>query len=260
MKIKNQFIVLILTGALFLNSNGCIFFCKPKQVESFTSKIFNKKTSGFSLIGISTIAVMYFLAKSFRNKNNENLDDNNIDVLEEKLRVACQSGDIKIARKILDKNPQLANTTKKQDKNDIAGWGEMIHPIAIACKHGREEIVDLLLQKGANPNVCENCQLFQSPLHFVCQRSLHPKKRLNIVKKLLARGMQKDEQDAYGKTALHYACSRRLCEVVVYLAEQGFDLNKKDKFSKAPIDAIMSPYQFPKEYKEKLLKIAKKPN
>lgn len=84
----------------------------------------------------------------------------------------------------------------------------------IACAIDREDIVQLLVNLGADVN-CVSTDFEDTPLHFACFEG-----NINIFKLLVNHGAKVDTANRSGKTPLHYAC-RYSFELVKFLLEHG---------------------------------------
>ncbi|BFZ14668.1 hypothetical protein BsWGS_17706 [Bradybaena similaris] len=90
-------------------------------------------------------------------------------------------------------------------------------PLALACKHKREDLLTVLLFHGARTDKCVSCDLRQ-PLHYACD---HKSGNRGMVRKLLESGAEINAQDIDGFTGLHLACRKGNIPVVELLLENG---------------------------------------
>jgi ankyrin repeat protein len=88
--------------------------------------------------------------------------------------------------------------------------GSFNSPLHVAIKSNHNEIVDLLIASGANVNIQEEFEL--TPLHIASSQG-----QLSIVDKLIKAGAQVDLLSVEGETALELAYSEDQDEVVRYL-------------------------------------------
>ncbi|KAJ8973366.1 hypothetical protein NQ317_018843 [Molorchus minor] len=96
-------------------------------------------------------------------------------------------------------------------------------PLHVAAKFGRTDILRLLLDCGALPNVQTYKSLYV-PLHLACTYQ-----RIPIVKELVNCGDCKiDAQDSKGNTPLFYACAKNDVKIVEILLSNGADCNKRN--------------------------------
>ncbi|CAH1114326.1 unnamed protein product [Psylliodes chrysocephalus] len=96
-------------------------------------------------------------------------------------------------------------------------------PLHTAAKFGRTEILRLLLDSGALPNV-KTFKTLYTPLHLACIEE-----RIQIVRELLKCGeCRVDEQDAKGNTPLYYTCAKGNTKIAEILLSNGADCNKKN--------------------------------
>ena len=136
-------------------------------------------------------------------------------------------------------------------------------PIMAAAYSGCTKCFDLLLSKGSDLNAHDNFK--NSILHWACfgghvymikyiqfhgNMSLnvtHPdgftllmaavwEGRLEALKFLLSKGADVKAIDQKGKNVLHYACERRMVEIVKYLLKLNLvDLNQKDRLGRTSL-------------------------
>ena len=93
--------------------------------------------------------------------------------------------------------------------------------IIIASRAGFLQIVELLLSKGANPNVKDN--YLDSPLIAASEMG-----HLNVVQLLLTNGAKFDVIDKHRKTPIMLASEHGRIHVVDFLLKNGANLNDKD--------------------------------
>ena len=88
-----------------------------------------------------------------------------------------------------------------------------------ACEEGKTEVVEMLLDSNADPNVCTKEQQC-SPL-IIAAKNGHVK----VVSQLLAKNAEIDYKDYDGWTALFWACWKEKDEVVAILLDANADPN-----------------------------------
>lgn len=94
-------------------------------------------------------------------------------------------------------------------------------PLGFAAYFGRIEAVNLLLAKGANPNVVSKNPLGVAPIHSALAGG-----QTAIALLLLNGGAKVDLQNAEGWTPLHYAADIGDAEIAALLMELGADHTK----------------------------------
>ena len=86
------------------------------------------------------------------------------------------------------------------------------------------EVIDILLKKGAKPNVTSSSKDY-TPLHVAVQFG-----HIEIVQRLLkAKNLEIDATDQQGMTALHIAISRGYDGICRYLINNGASININTK-------------------------------
>ncbi|CAF0726075.1 unnamed protein product [Brachionus calyciflorus] len=128
------------------------------------------------------------------------------------LGLACASGYIELVSVLLaiNSNSNLDNVSKSKIKSEST-------PLIEACSNGHEQIVDLLLKHGANPN--KKSSSGSTPLHYAIQNN-----HANIVRKLLETCKDIiviDQPNENGHTPLMEASSNGNLECVKILVECG---------------------------------------
>lgn len=123
---------------------------------------------------------------------------------------ACAAADLEKVKSLLQQNPALVNA--QDDVGATPLWR------AVAGLHPSEELVKLLLEKGAN--VEGATKLGETPLQIASGRG-----RKDIVLILLKHGAKIGAKDQYGRTALSYAASANRIEVADVLLARGAEIN-----------------------------------
>jgi len=100
---------------------------------------------------------------------------------------------------------------------DLALKDECISALYTAVYNKRIEVVDILLDAGANVNFTDT-QVFQTPLHVAAYMS-----RLDIAMRLVDRGANVNAADKNGLTPLHLASVKNNIDCVKYLLACGAD-------------------------------------
>lgn len=98
----------------------------------------------------------------------------------------ASDGNLAYVTALLADTPSLANA-----KGPHPYWGGQPFPLQVASEWGRKEVVELLLDKGADPNLC-NPDYDWSPLHLAIHRDHAPADHSEIAKLLIARGATVD--------------------------------------------------------------------
>jgi ankyrin repeat protein len=102
-------------------------------------------------------------------------------------------------------------------------------PLHLAVIYGHYELAKLLLEKGADPN--KRTREGWTPLHFAVAYDRH-----DVATLLLQKGADPNVQDFNGKTPLHWAVENNRLGLVKLLGERGASLEIKDGNGKTPLD------------------------
>jgi hypothetical protein len=154
-----------------------------------------------------------------------------------KLLRAIVENDRATVRKVLNRDPMIVTrlipgATFYDSK--IFHWiyrGDTA--LHLAAAGYRVELVELLLEVGADPNAAHNHR-HSGPLHYASDGFLDnpewdPKKQVETIQRLLDKGAKIDLQDKNGATALHRAVRTRCAAAVRYLLKSGADLTTWNK-------------------------------
>jgi len=141
----------------------------------------------------------------------------------QKLVKASSEGNTEEIMQLLDL--QIYRST---DLLDINGAAELDYdcyllnpttPLIIAAHKGRVNVVKLLLDSGADPNITDEDGA--PPLHYAALEGHN-----NVIHMLLDRGADPNIKNEYGSTPLHYAAHN--VGIVQLLLDHGADPNIKD--------------------------------
>lgn len=142
--------------------------------------------------------------------------DPTLDVFE-----AATVGDVRRAQELLERDPSLANT--------YAADG--FTPLGLAAYFGRRDMVELLLARGADPNLASrNADRF-TPLHSAVAGA-DPK----IARTLLGAGAEPNARQSRGATPLHSAAAVGDLATVRELLAHGGDALVASDDGKTPLD------------------------
>lgn len=119
-------------------------------------------------------------------------------------------------------------------------------PLHFAAKHGRTDILRLLLDAGATVNI-KTYKYLYTPLHLACMYQ-----KLESVKELLKCGeCNVDVQDARGNTPLFYACCKNDVRIFELLLAHGADVKIKNH------DSVTILYEAERKMLTHILKLLK---
>jgi ankyrin repeat protein len=145
-------------------------------------------------------------------------------------------------RQLLKSNPALATLPTSEPRlydSTILHWlyaGDTV--LHLAAAGHRAEIVGLMLDAGADPNVAGKHRLAR-PLHYAADGYVNgpawdPKQQVKTIRRLLDAGADIHAQDKNGATPLHRAVRTRCADAVRLLLKAGADPARKNKPGSTP--------------------------
>jgi len=140
------------------------------------------------------------------------------------LRYACKNGNIVEVKKIIESG------------NIDINQGAIHHgptPLMMASSKGKIDVVQLLLEKGANPNICDG--VGDSALLYAISKGDD-----SIVKLLLDNGADVNVISQFGYTPLILASTLSHFNIVKLLLEYGANVNLIDADEKTALDDALS--------------------
>uniref|UniRef100_A0AAQ5X9J7 Poly [ADP-ribose] polymerase n=1 Tax=Amphiprion ocellaris TaxID=80972 RepID=A0AAQ5X9J7_AMPOC len=132
---------------------------------------------------------------------------------------ACRNGDVSRVKKLVD----AVNVNAK----DMAGRKST--PLHFAAGFGRKDVVDHLLQTGANVHARDDGGLI--PLHNACSFG-----HSEVVSLLLCQGADPNARDNWNYTPLHEAAIKGKIDVCIVLLQHGADPNIRNTDGKSALD------------------------
>ncbi|MEJ2881929.1 ankyrin repeat domain-containing protein [Pedobacter sp. GR22-6] len=134
---------------------------------------------------------------------------------------ACALGQAEHTLELITEQPSLVN----------AFASDGFTPLGLAAYFGREEIVRILINKGAEVNVPTNNGFNVFPIH-----SAVAAKHYNITKMLLDAGAEVNVKQKAGFTPLHAAAQYGDIEILILLLEHNADVSIRMEGGKLPAD------------------------
>ncbi|XP_010775618.1 tankyrase-1-like [Notothenia coriiceps] len=132
---------------------------------------------------------------------------------------ACRNGDVSRVKKLVD--------TLNVNAKDMAGRKST--PLHFAAGFGRRDVVDHLLQMGANVHARDDGGLI--PLHNACSFG-----HSEVVSLLLCQGADPNARDNWNYTPLHEASIKGKIDVCIVLLQHGADPNIRNTDGKSALD------------------------
>lgn len=102
-------------------------------------------------------------------------------------------------------------------------------PLHLACQIGHSQMVDLLIERGADLNAVSEVSN-QNALHFAVQRG-----HLSVTRQLLIAGAHINAMDANGNSCLHQAVLNDNITVVTMLLDSHADIEIKNREQRTPL-------------------------
>lgn len=182
-----------------------------KTALSENPSLINTKTEqGLSVL----LLAMYYRKNDIVNILLENKKD--FDFFE-----AAASGQLDFVKKILENKPEILN------QYAVDGFTAL----GLSCFFNQKEIAHFLLEKGADPNIASNNDFKVAPLHSAAAIS-----QIEIVNILLQNGANINAKQSSGVTSLHSAAHNGATEIVKLLLQNGADKEAKTKDGKSVLD------------------------
>lgn len=136
----------------------------------------------------------------------------------------------------------------KGAKLDVRNDGDGATPLALAVSRDSAEMVELLLNAGADPNYLiyrhlangdEVSSLRRKPITVVNMEKPNHRKIIDL---LLAKGADINARDGVSRTLMHSAAEMLSQEDVEFLLGKGADINVKDKDGQSPCAAAVQKH------------------
>ncbi|XP_050406547.2 serine/threonine-protein phosphatase 6 regulatory ankyrin repeat subunit C isoform X1 [Patella vulgata] len=104
--------------------------------------------------------------------------------------------------------------------------------LELACRYGRLETVQYLLELGKNVHDRHWLRFRKKPILYCSQSQIEPVSKIKII---LDKGGNIDDRDTDGNNMLHRACMYGSLETVDYLLELGLDVHSRGFHGQTPI-------------------------
>lgn len=183
---------------------------KLEEIISETPSIADTKTEqGISLLQFAAYCRNKSAVDTLRKHKKE------LNVFE-----AASVADIETVNKIINKNPELTNSFSPDG----------FTPLGLASFFGQLDIVKLLLNKGANPNIAANNQFKVAPIHSACAISNY-----DITDLLIKHGADVNAKQMQGVTPLHSAAHNGQTKLAKLLIDSGAYINSKMDNGQTPL-------------------------
>lgn len=136
------------------------------------------------------------------------------------LHVAAAAGHLQIVHILAGMDPSVSGI----NDGDEEGWA----PLHSAVSSGRDDVVEALLQAGADVSIANKGG--RTALHYAASKG-----RLEIARLLIAHGAKINQKDKFGCTPLHRAASAGHPELCEMLIEEGADVDATEKTGQTPL-------------------------
>jgi hypothetical protein len=179
------------------------------------------------LRGLIVFGGAFYLYKWARNGNRQSKQQDNESALKQSaLMKACANGNITQVRELLKNGAQV-------NYQDEQGETALMH----AVKNDQSEIIDLLMDKGADSFLVPG---FQPRLRLSALMQACANGNITQVRELLKNGAEVNYQDKQGGTALMYAVINDQSEIIDLLLNHGADISMRSKNGKTALDTARS--------------------
>jgi ankyrin repeat protein len=136
--------------------------------------------------------------------------------LEDEMMRICHRGDIGGALEMIEQHPGIAQ----------AGLYEAVH-------QNHPELVRMLLERGANATTPWRWACWYTPLMHSLR---YPEPRYDIAQMLIDRGVDANETNGMGMTALHIVAGQGTVDAARWLLDRGADIHARDReFESTPL-------------------------
>lgn len=143
-------------------------------------------------------------------------------IAQENIFDACRQGDLDVIERLYNINPNIVNAEEDN------GYSALV----LSCYYGHEDIVNFLVDKVKSLN---NKTSYGSPLMAAAVKGYD-----NIVEILLNHDANPDITDNQGVTAAHYAVLFKNYKIVEKLVNAKADFNIKNNVNKSAMDYAIS--------------------
>ena len=143
--------------------------------------------------------------------------------LDEQYHMAYAKGPLAMFRFIFGRCSDLNSLDPR------VGNAGYLTPLHVASQYGHFDVAHLLLDRGADVNVCD--EKGRTPLHFASNQGY-----LAIARLLIDRNADVNARTKDRKTPIHFASDDRHRDVAMLLIEQGAEVDSRDKAFKTPLN------------------------
>ena len=150
-----------------------------------------------------------------------------------------------LLNKFIDAGHDLIVKYLIEESKDINKLGLKFTPLYKAVLSMNMEVIELILRKGANPNISNENDSKNVPLHLACK-----KQNLKVIKLLIEHRADANYKDYNGRTSLFNAIEATNAnkEIIRFLIANGADIHKED-------NSGISPLSFAESNKVSLVKV-----
>lgn len=169
-----------------------------------------KTEQGISLLQFAAYCRNKSAIEILKNHKKEELD----------IFEAISVGDIYTVSTLISKNSELTNSFS----------ADGFTPLGLASFFGEIEIVKVLLDNGADPNIAANNQFQVAPIHSACAISNY-----EIANLLIKNGADVNAKQMQGVSPLHSAAHNGQNELAKLLIDSGANINAKMDNGQTPL-------------------------
>jgi len=139
---------------------------------------------------------------------------------------AAGKGDLVKVKEFLEKNPELLNV------KDVQGST----PLLVAAYNGQKDVVDFLIEKGADLNSLNNYKY--TPFHYSILR-----RHIEVAEMIIKAGADPNIANVWGYTPLHTCAGRNFIKEAEFLIKNKAVVNTKNEIGETPLFSAVKSKQ-----------------
>lgn len=211
----------LLMRASFRGDNAEIIKLLIDTGAKINAKDKNKKTALSYASESNYKEIMTLLISLGADTNNEDYKNN---ILSWELIDSINNNNIEKVKELI----KVGVNVKDEFKIDFGRNYYGLHPLVIAAEKGQKEIVQLLIEAGADVN--SKNKYGTTALHEACRKGY-----LDIFYYLIKSAANINQLDCESRGAFYWACSSGYLEMAEFLIKMGVEINIQERGSQTPL-------------------------